>query len=153
MVFQGLSLPGIIKYYGVNYKSFEATEDQMNWYENLEKSGSGQWWVIRSKEDSKFCGAIGYNDFNKEHNKAEIGFWLFPEYWGKGIIQESANILFDYLFEDLKLHRLEAYVESENESSSKTLKNLGFNYEGRMKDCEIKNNEYISIDIYAKIKT
>ncbi|RZK20739.1 MAG: N-acetyltransferase, partial [Flavobacterium sp.] len=28
--------------------------------------------------------------------------------------------------------------------------NLNFEYEGTMRDCEIKNGEFISIDIYAK---
>ena len=29
---------------------------------------------------------------------------------------------------------------------------LDFEHEGTMKDCEVKNGEYISVDIYAKIK-
>ena len=28
---------------------------------------------------------------------------------------------------------------------------LDFTYEGTMKECEIKNGKYISIDIYAKL--
>jgi len=30
---------------------------------------------------------------------------------------------------------------------------LDFLYEGTMKDCEIKNGKFISLDIYAKLKT
>ena len=80
-IYKGLSHPEVIQYYGVNYSSIEETEEQMKWYENLEKSGSGMWWSIRLKEDDSFCGAIGYNDYNQEHNKAEIGFWLLPGFW------------------------------------------------------------------------
>ena len=125
----------------------------MTWYENLEKSGSGMWWAIRLKDTNQFCGAIGFNDYQKEHNKAELGFWLMPEHWGKGLIQESASSIVNYLFKELKLHRLEAYVEVQNENSSKALKKLGFDFEGRLIDCEMKHGRYISVDLFAKLNT
>ena len=63
-IYKGLSMPEVIKYYGVNYMSLEATEKQMNWYSNLEKSNSGMWWGIRLKNTEEFCGAIGFNDYH-----------------------------------------------------------------------------------------
>lgn len=150
-IFKGLSHPEVIRYYGVQYSSYESTKEQMNWYSNLEKSNSGMWWAIRLKESGDFCGAIGINDYHKEHNKAEIGFWLLPDFWRKGFINESANTIINYLFKELKLHRLEAYVEVENKNSSNALKKLGFDFEGRMIDCEMKNGKYISVEIYSKL--
>ena len=150
-IYKGLSMPAVIKYYGVNYTSVEETDEQMNWYENLEKSRSGKWWAIRLNEKKEFCGAIGFNDYQKEHRKAELGFWLLPTYWKKGIIRESANVIIQYLFDEMNLHRLEAFVESENENSSKTLLNLGFQKEGEMRDFELKNGKYIRVDLYARI--
>jgi ribosomal-protein-alanine N-acetyltransferase len=32
------------------------------------------------------------------------------------------------------------------------MKKIDFKHEGTMKDCEIKNGEFISLDIYAKLK-
>ena len=150
-IFKGLSNPEVIKYYGVNYSSFEETQEQMNWYSNLEKSNSGMWLAIRMKDTGEFCGAIGISDYQKEHRKAELGFWLLPKYWKKGFLQESAKEVIDYLFNEQHLHRLEAFIEAENQNSSKTLQNLGFNHEGRMVDAEIKNDQYISVDLFALI--
>lgn len=152
-IYKGLSHSEVIKFYGVHYDSFEETAEQMNWYENLEKSGSGKWWTIWLRNSEEFCGAIGFNDYHKEHNKAEIGFWLLPDHWGKGIIQEAGQAVIDYLFEDLKLHRLEAFVESNNNNSSKALKKLGFQFEGCMRECEMKNGKYISVDLFAKLSS
>ena len=150
-IFKGLSNPEVIQFYGVQYDSFEESREQMNWYANLEKSNSGMWWAIRLKDSGEFCGAIGFNDYQKEHRKGEFGYWLLPEYWKKGYLQESAEKVIEYLFDELHLHRLEAFVESGNENSSKTLLNLGFNHEGKMIDCEIKNGKFISVDLYARI--
>ncbi len=148
-IYKGLSMPEVIQYYGVNYSSLEAIDEQMNWYSNLEKSKSGLWWAIRLKGTKEFCGTIGFNDYQKEHRKAELGFWLLPKYWKKGFIQESADSIITYLFKQLEIHRLEAFVEAENKNSSSALLKLGFKHEGKMVDSEIKKGQYISIDLYA----
>jgi L-amino acid N-acyltransferase YncA len=36
--------------------------------------------------------------------------------------------------------------------SKKIMDKLGFQHEGTMKECEIKNGKFINLDIYAKIK-
>lgn len=149
-IFKGLSHPEVIKFYGVNYHTFEETLEQMKWYENLEKSGSGIWWAITSETEG-FMGAIGFNDLNKEHRKAELGYWLMPRFWKKGYLTEAAGEVLIYGFRDLKLHRIEAYVESKNIASAITLKKLKFHHEGRMVDSEFKNGKFISVDIFAKI--
>ena len=79
-VYKGLSHPDVIKYYGIRFDSLEAAKEQMDWYENLEKTDTGVWWVISSKENDKFYGAIGFNNLERKHNKAEIGFWLMPDF-------------------------------------------------------------------------
>lgn len=149
-IFEGLSHPEVIKFYGINYSTFDTTLEQMNWYRNLEKSGSGIWWTICSKNEI-FMGAIGFNDLVEEHKKAEFGFWLLPQFWKQGYINEAAQEVLSYGFEKLKLHRIEAYVESENIASAITLKKLDFSHEGRMVDSEFKYGKFISVDIFAQI--
>lgn len=62
-------------------------------------------------------------------------------------------LICNYGFDELGLHRIEGFVESNNTNCKKAMEKLDFQYEGTMKDCEIKNGEFISLDIYAKIKT
>lgn len=151
-IFKGLSNAQIIKYYGVNYNTLEETKEQMNWYSNLEKSGSGQWWTILLKDTDNFGGAIGYNDLNLEHKKVEIGFWIFPDFWGKGYMKECALKIIEYLFHEIGVHRIEAYVEEKNKNSIRLLSKLGFKCEGTMEDFEVKNGEFISVSIYALLE-
>ncbi|HXS58631.1 MAG TPA: GNAT family N-acetyltransferase, partial [Hanamia sp.] len=42
-VYEGLSHPDVIKYYGVSYDSPEATKEQMKFFSDLEKDGTGIW--------------------------------------------------------------------------------------------------------------
>lgn len=152
-VFKGLSHPDVIKYYGVSYSSVEATKAQMQFFANLEKNKTGAWWAICNLDNSIFYGASGLNSLQKEHKKAEIGFWLLPEYWGQGIITEAVPFVCNHGFTILDLHRIEAIIETENSHSKNLMPKLGFTYEGTMRECEIKNCRYISLDIFARLNT
>ena len=152
-VYKGLSHPDIIKYYGISFDSLEATKEQMNWFSDLEKNGTGIWWAVCSKTDDKFLGAGGLNDLSKENKKAEIGFWLLPDSWGKGIMTETMPLIFNYAFTEIGLHRIEGFVETKNHNCKKALAKLDFILEGTMQECEVKNGEFISLDIYAKFKS
>ena len=151
-VYKGLSDPEIIKYYGVSYKTLEDTKAQMQFFVDLEKEGTGIWWAVCSLDNKTFYGAGGLNSLNKVHKKAEIGFWLLTEFWGQGIMTEVMPIICNYGFDNLELHRIEGLVETDNLTCKKAMKKLDFKLEGTMKDCEVKNGKFISLDIYAKFK-
>ncbi len=152
-VFKGLSHPGIIKYYGVSYETLEATKEQMTFFADLEINETGIWWAVCSLDNKTFYGAGGLNSLSKEHKKAEIGFWLLQDFWGKGILKEAIPLICNYGFDNLGLHRIEGLVESENRNCKNAMAKLDFQHEGTMRECEIKNGKYISLDIYAKVKT
>jgi [ribosomal protein S5]-alanine N-acetyltransferase len=151
-VFKGLSHPKIIKHYGINFDSIEATKEQMSWFADLEKDGTGMWFAVCSLDNNTFYGAGGLNSLSQEHKKAEIGFWLLPDFWGQGIMKEAMPLICDYGFDKLGLHRIEGFVEAENTNCKKAMAKLDFRHEGTMKDCEIKNGKFISLDMYAKLK-
>src|SRR5688572_7252902 len=97
-IFKGLSHPDVIKYYGVSYQTEEAAKEQMKFFSDLEKNETGIWWAVCSSGNKIFYGAAGLNGLNKKHRKAEIGFWLLPEYWGKGVMAEALPLIWNYGF-------------------------------------------------------
>lgn len=150
-IFEGLSHPEVIPFYGVRYDSFEATKAQMEWYDKMYEDGTGISWKMVDKKTSDHLGVISIYYYKREHNKAEIGFWLLPEYWNKGFASEALTAVINYWKVEKSLHRLEGFVEEGNTASSKLLQKTGFQYEGMMKDCEMKNGKYISLLIYSLI--
>ena len=57
----------------------------------------------------------------------------------------------EYCFEQRELSRIEAGVFSHNEASMRVLEKAGFEREGFMKKCFIKNGRYIDSVLYAKV--
>src|SRR5215467_3204549 len=80
-IFEGLSHPDIIPFYGVRYDSFDATKKQMEWYEKSYFEGTAGPWKIIGKISNEKLGVIAYYKHDEQHKKAEVGFSLFPQYW------------------------------------------------------------------------
>lgn len=150
-IFEGLSHPEVISYYGVSYQTLEETGRQMEWYRTMVTTGTGIPWKMVLKETGDKIGVISVYFFKPEHRKAELGFWLLPHYWGKGYALEALHRIIKYWQQERRLHRMEAFVETENRASNKLLQRAGFRYEGTMHDCEIKNGRFVSLAIYALI--
>ncbi len=150
-IFKGLSHPDIIRYYGIHFDTLEATREQMHWFAALVKEERGIWWAVCDRETRDFLGAGGFNDWNKEHRRAEIGFWLLPEAWGKGFMKEAMEKICDFGFSQMGLQRIEGFVETENTNCQKGLAKLDFDLEGTMRDYELKNGKWIDVSIYAKL--
>lgn len=152
-VYAGLSNPDVIRYYGVSYNSLDATREQMAWFQELEDSQRGQWWAICPPDRSTLYGACGFNDWDHAHRKSEVGFWLLPEYWGKGFAAEAVALICQHGFTQMNLHRIEAYVDAENLGCKRVLAKLGFVHEGCMRECERKNERIVSIDLFSKLSS
>lgn len=151
-VFEGLSNEQVIKYYGISFATFEETKKQIDWYEDLYKFGKGIWWGISLKESPVLLGACGFNNISKENQNAEMGYWLLPEYWSKGIMKEVLPEILSYAFSSLRLHKIIASVETENIASISLLQKLGFKFEGRLKECEFKNDKFIDLNYYGLLE-
>ncbi len=152
-IFKGLSDQEIVKHYEVSFQTEEETKEQMQWYANLEKNETGIWWAVCSKDGGRFLGTGGLCDLSREHKKAEIGFWLLQENWGKGYMSEAMKLIQKYAFNHMELHRIEGYVESDNFKCKKAIEKLQYTHEGTMRDCEFKNGKFISVDVYAKLSS
>lgn len=151
-IHKGLSNPEITKYYDVHFDTLEDTKEQMEWYSNLKKEGTGIWWGIYARNDNQFLGAGGFNNLDKQHKKAEIGLWLLKEHWGKGILKEVMPKLFEQGFTKLNLNRIEGFVLNDNSKCKSALEKINFTYEGTMRECEIKNGKKLNVDLYSILK-
>jgi len=79
-------------------------------------------------KDGTLIGDVGIH-FLDEKFQAEIGYTLAPAYQGQGYAREAVKAVLNYLFMDLKKHRVTASVDPDNTPSVKLLECLGFRKE------------------------
>jgi RimJ/RimL family protein N-acetyltransferase len=69
----------------------------------------------------------------------EIGFWLNPAYWNKGMMTQALQFIVNHLFETSSLERIYAHVFSRNLASQRVLQKCGFKLEAKLERAVIKN--------------
>ena len=84
------------------------------------------YWAICKKGEKKLIGTICLWKILMSESKAEIGFELFTEYQGKGIMREAVPRVIDFAFYELGLDIIEGAVEMGNKRSIMLLERHGF---------------------------
>ena len=75
-------------------------------------------------------GMGGFAGTGETTGTAEIGWWLNPEYWGRGITTAAAIAMVEVFFDDRGLMRLWAPVMDGNAASARVAEKIGMRREG-----------------------
>ena len=87
-------------------------------------------WGIAARDDDRVIGTATLAGLSAEHRRAEVGYALARDAWGRGYATEAVEALVAFAFDALALHRLEADVDPRNARSIRVLERLGFTREG-----------------------
>ena len=91
-------------------------------------------WAITLRGQSQLIGTCGFWRLMKDHHRAEIGYELAPEYWGRGLMPEAVGAALNFGFTTLGLHSVEAHIHPDNIGSRRVLEKLGFVQEGYFRE-------------------
>lgn len=82
---------------------------------------------IFSNDNKTHIGNIKLGPINWIHRYADIGIIIGnKEYWGKGVATEAINLVVEYAFNQLNLHKLISGAYQYNTGSVKAFKKNGF---------------------------
>lgn len=90
----------------------------------------GCWWAIT--QNGKTVGRLRMEV--SRSRVGQVGYELHPDWWGKGHMTEAVREAVRYAFEELRLHKIEAWVFANNVASQSVLKKLGFVHEGTLRE-------------------
>ena len=90
-------------------------------------------FFIELKSERKVIGSTGVHAISKKNSKCTTGSWINEKYWGKGYIMEAKVPILDFIFDKLKLRKIETSAWRENERSNRMSKKLGFKQEGMLR--------------------
>jgi len=124
------------------------------WIRGLEaryEKGATAFAITRS-EDGVLLGAIGL-DICREHERAELGYWIGKPYWGNGYCTEAARAIVEYGFETLKLNRIEAHYLAHNAASGRVMRKVGMQYEGHLVQRIKKWGKFEDLIVYGLVRS
>lgn len=102
--------------------------------ESMRKAGTGlELAIVRPHGPSLACGSVGLLRVVQRHKRAMMGFWMAPEYRGKGMASEAVRLLAEWAFATLALERIEIFTEPQNLASQHVAEQAGFVREGLLR--------------------
>ncbi|MEY3538528.1 MAG: hypothetical protein RL645_1342 [Actinomycetota bacterium] len=97
----------------------------------LRQAASGQGLPLIIEVDGQMAGQLNVaNILYGSVSGAMLGYWIAPEFAGRGVTPTAVALTTDYLFAVVGLHRVQIDVRPENAASLRVVKKLGFRYEG-----------------------
>lgn len=121
-------------------------------FRERQAAGDGMRLAVTFAGQDELIGTCGYHRLSKTHYRAEIGYDLLPEYWGRGIMTTAVGRLLGYGFEQLQLNRIEAFVDPQNAASARLLRKLGFSLEGLLRDAFHEKGQFVDAEIYSLLR-
>jgi [ribosomal protein S5]-alanine N-acetyltransferase len=91
-------------------------------------------WAIGDRASGRLAGTAGFWRLIKPHYRAEIGYELAPEWWGRGVMTEAVGAMLGFGFTSMGLHSVEAQIHPDNSASRRVLEKLGFVQEGHLRE-------------------
>ncbi len=80
---------------------------------------------------------------------AEWGFALGSAFWGSGLFVSGAELVIDFAFEVVGVHRMEARAAVENARGNAALRKLGAVQEGILRQSFLRNGRYLDQALWA----
>jgi RimJ/RimL family protein N-acetyltransferase len=108
----------------------------------LQLDGSAAFWAVVLPKTGRVIGKFSFFYINPDNRRAEIGYVLNRQFWGKGYGTELLGAMIQTAFDTYRLHRLEADIDPDNAASLALLKKFGFREEGRFRERWLLGDEW-----------
>lgn len=135
------------------YRKKITVQEHQSWLENKVFTGAVHQFVICAIADDTPLGSVYLQNFDEGNNKAEWGLFLdADEVRGKGVGTEVGNLILDYAFHHLKLHKLHSRVLAYNKPCVRMNEKLGFRQEAYLRDELLLNGKYEDLILYGALE-
>lgn len=104
--------------------------------------------------DGRIAGGIGYvPGEDVERVGAEVGYWVAPSHWGRGLATAAVEAVTEHAFSvHPELHRLFAVPFASNAASARVLQKAGYTLEGTLRRSAIKDGRLLDQWMYAIVR-
>ena len=119
-------------------------------------------WAQREREAGRYvCFAVvptGYDtavglfqirQLDPTFGTAEWGFALGSAFWGSGLFVSGAELMIDFAFQVIGVHRLEARAAVENGRGNGALRKIGAVQEGVLRKSFLRNGRFLDQSLWA----
>jgi ribosomal-protein-alanine N-acetyltransferase len=123
--------------------SVDGFEGFIQWAARQRTAGAYVCFAVTLAESDTAIGIFQVRSTEPGFGTAEWGFALGSDFWGKGIFEESAELVLGFAFGTIGVHRLEARAALRNGRGNAALRKIGARQEGILRKSFFRNGEYL----------
>jgi RimJ/RimL family protein N-acetyltransferase len=121
----------------------EGFEKFIAWTQRQREAGKSVAFGVVLKDSDTVIGLFQVRALQPAFDIAEWGFALGSDFWGKGIFIDAAQLVLDFAFEVLGVHRLEARAALKNGRGNGALQKLGAIQEAVLRGSFLRDGVYL----------
>src|SRR5256885_7496570 len=130
----------------------EGFERFIAWTLRQRAAGSYVCFAVTLRAYGTAIGIFQVRDLGLDFETAEWGFALGAAFWGTGVFHEGAQLVLEFVFETLGVHRLEARAAVLNGRGNGALQKLGAVQEGILRRSFQRDGHYLDQALYALLE-
>jgi RimJ/RimL family protein N-acetyltransferase len=127
----------------------EGFERFIAWTLRQRTAGTYACFAVTLKGFDTAIGIFQVRETEPGFGTAEWGFAIGSPFWGTGVFQEGAELLLEFAFETIGVHRLEARAATKNGRGNGALLKVGAVQEGILRKSFLRNGQYLDQVLYA----
>ncbi len=131
----------------------DAAEDFVRRQWERAAAGGGYPFVIVGVGDGRPIGAIGLWLRDVAQGRAEVGYWVVKSARGRGVAAGALRAVTAWALGDLRIPRLQLYIEPWNVASARTAERVGFQREGLLRGWQPVGAERRDMVMYSMLAT
>src|SRR5471032_2404743 len=127
----------------------EGFERFISWTLRQRVAGTYVCYAVTLRDFDTAIGIIQVRQLEQNFHTAEWGFIVGSPFWGTGVFQESAQLVLDFAFETLGVHRLEARAAVLNGRGNGALLKMGAVMECLLRRSFQKDRQHLDQALYS----
>lgn len=143
-----------LKYYDY-YPPIPQTKDEVNkTFKDYTEKKESKVFGIKMVQNDSIIGIAGFDDIIFENSVATLFIGIGnSSLRGKGYGKETMNLLLNYGFNNMKLHRIQLNVLEFNFPAIKLYEKSGFKKEGIFREFVLRDNKRYDLFLYGLLKS
>jgi len=129
--------------------TIEGFERFIQWAQHEREAGRYVCYAVVPDGYDTAVGLFQVRQLDPSFGTAEWGFALGSEFWGSGLFAAGAELVLEFSFDVIGVHRLEARAAVQNGRGNGALRKIGAVQEGILRKSFLRGGKYLDQSLWA----